>query len=595
MFTCCVLCDDEVVMGDDYQAHLQMVHSVTYDEIKDLEEVENKSRRLEENEEEMLEDSIFWEVILDKIRNIKDLVEGKIEVNDAPEDEDDDEEIVEDGQLLQMLDNLKTIVENIEDGSEEITEMDESLKLFLSEDDSQECKGSDVDTDSDNLENNEDLEVERTVKSNDNDELNTKTEASKDERNFINDVSRDKNATLLNISTLAEVVAKDPLTSVEPNPLTSCLELSTPSSPTNDVDLSKKESVSGTIEYEGLADSLALDINSNLCPKIIDQGKMSPVPLSSITRPKPQSARASDLRLEEPRHPRTRSKSRPNVRAASPRQLVVGSAQVSTRPNHLALSKPDNKQIAPSVMQLNTSLPSGKTSGGLTERMKKGTQCSALPKGWRRKEVVRKKGLSAGTIDVYYFTPDGRKVRSKPELVEAMGETLDLSGFDYNSGTMQPTMIQPRGDTVVANIGPILQAHPRKGAQCRPTAGPPRQPARATTGNQFPLSTPERTKIAPPVIELDNSPPRIENPAVARLVSLGCSVRTVPTQALPPSISITRTSEAKAPANTVVINKMARALELLGHKQGPKRQVVLELTETQIEGLWALGMQGKKV
>ena len=41
MFTCCYLCDEEVVIGDDYHAHLQMVHSVTYDEIKNLEEVEN--------------------------------------------------------------------------------------------------------------------------------------------------------------------------------------------------------------------------------------------------------------------------------------------------------------------------------------------------------------------------------------------------------------------------------------------------------------------------------------------------------------------------------------------------------------------------
>ncbi|KAI8774453.1 methyl-CpG-binding domain protein 2 [Biomphalaria glabrata] len=58
----------------------------------------------------------------------------------------------------------------------------------------------------------------------------------------------------------------------------------------------------------------------------------------------------------------------------------------------------------------------------------------ALPPGWKREEVVRQSGLSAGKTDVYYFTPDGKKIRSKPQLARILGETFDLSAFDFRTG-----------------------------------------------------------------------------------------------------------------------------------------------------------------
>ncbi|PVD20269.1 hypothetical protein C0Q70_20766 [Pomacea canaliculata] len=59
---------------------------------------------------------------------------------------------------------------------------------------------------------------------------------------------------------------------------------------------------------------------------------------------------------------------------------------------------------------------------------------SALPHGWKREEVVRQSGLSAGKTDVYYYSPDGKKIRSKPQLARLLGDAFDLSAFDFRTG-----------------------------------------------------------------------------------------------------------------------------------------------------------------
>lgn len=79
------------------------------------------------------------------------------------------------------------------------------------------------------------------------------------------------------------------------------------------------------------------------------------------------------------------------------------------------------------------------------------TTPAGLPPGWRREVVVRKSGQSAGKYDVYYFryailsqctnmlemfasycSPDGKKFRSKPQIVRYLGESVDLNLFDFS-------------------------------------------------------------------------------------------------------------------------------------------------------------------
>lgn len=64
------------------------------------------------------------------------------------------------------------------------------------------------------------------------------------------------------------------------------------------------------------------------------------------------------------------------------------------------------------------------------------TMPKSLPTGWKREVVVRKNGLSAGKSDVYYYSPCGKKFRSKPQIAKFLGENhnLDLSCFDFSRG-----------------------------------------------------------------------------------------------------------------------------------------------------------------
>jgi len=64
------------------------------------------------------------------------------------------------------------------------------------------------------------------------------------------------------------------------------------------------------------------------------------------------------------------------------------------------------------------------------------SEAPALPKGWIREEVPRQAdGISGNRkSDVYYISPSGKRIRSKPELLKILGEHYDLTSFDYHTG-----------------------------------------------------------------------------------------------------------------------------------------------------------------
>lgn len=75
------------------------------------------------------------------------------------------------------------------------------------------------------------------------------------------------------------------------------------------------------------------------------------------------------------------------------------------------------------------------------------SECTALPKGWIREEVPRMSNNihgAGGRTDIYYISPLGKKVRSKPELAKVLGDHYDLTAFDYASGKINPLLLKPK-------------------------------------------------------------------------------------------------------------------------------------------------------
>ncbi|XP_054159002.1 methyl-CpG-binding domain protein 2-like [Oppia nitens] len=66
----------------------------------------------------------------------------------------------------------------------------------------------------------------------------------------------------------------------------------------------------------------------------------------------------------------------------------------------------------------------------------------ALPEGWTRQELMRKNGLSAGKIDIFYYSPSGRKFRTKPQLARYLGDSVDLTTFDYRTGKINSSLMR---------------------------------------------------------------------------------------------------------------------------------------------------------
>lgn len=79
-----------------------------------------------------------------------------------------------------------------------------------------------------------------------------------------------------------------------------------------------------------------------------------------------------------------------------------------------------------------------------------------IPKGWKREEIVRKKGIHKGKIDVYITSPSGKLFRSKKELAKYIDEkklVYKIEDFNFSvKKTNQNFLLEPPGDIKSVDI-----------------------------------------------------------------------------------------------------------------------------------------------
>ncbi|KAF7258056.1 hypothetical protein EG68_04917 [Paragonimus skrjabini miyazakii] len=110
-------------------------------------------------------------------------------------------------------------------------------------------------------------------------------------------------------------------------------------------------------------------------------------------------------------------------------QLVSVRADGQSSSAMLTQSNQPKRNVYINIPKISTTVTLPSVSNGHSQVM-----AVSLPAGWRREECTRPSGLGTGKTDVFYMSPIGQKVRTKQEMKAILGDTCDLTLFDWRSG-----------------------------------------------------------------------------------------------------------------------------------------------------------------
>lgn len=128
------------------------------------------------------------------------------------------------------------------------------------------------------------------------------------------------------------------------------------------------------------------------------------------------------------------------------------------------------------------------------------TETPALPRGWRREEFSRPKGLSNGKYQVHYINELGQRFKNKCMLARFMGGEVDLTPFDWRTGKIDPYLKRKVERMIKLKECPDVNRRLRNDHTIKP-------PLRQTVSNfKLPVTIYRaQPKESPPVVAPSNS------------------------------------------------------------------------------------------
>ncbi len=162
--------------------------------------------------------------------------------------------------------------------------------------------------------------------------------------------------------------------------------------------------------------------------------------------------------------------------------------------------------------------PASNTATGANPQANPQPPPQILPKGWKREEIVRMRGITAGQVDIVYGPTNpncefankdtiGKKFHTKLELQRIFGEKYDMSLLDFRSGKLSQVALrkQRRVKSQAANPNNYISAakyDPYLTVPSRQTAGIFKQSVSYVTNNHRNEATPAH--ILNPSLLLNN-------------------------------------------------------------------------------------------
>lgn len=159
---------------------------------------------------------------------------------------------------------------------------------------------------------------------------------------------------------------------------------------------------------------------------------------------------------------------RPQNRPSNSINNMANTNQAQQRP-----SNPQQQQQRPSQQQVNNKPVQQQGQQGANQQQPQQNPVplpNVLPKGWKKEEIIRTKGITAGLVDVVYVpnekselsTPEivGKKFRTKLELHKQLNEKYDMALLDFKRGKINQVAYrkQKRVKNLAANPTNYLSA-----------------------------------------------------------------------------------------------------------------------------------------